>query len=127
MCQSEIARTSSHVSQTGHGEVEESNEERLEITINQEDRNIIAQTATPPRTFFKDPKAKGIKKRLGYTPRNKPRRDIGIPGTSTAIIDSTSGSNKDPLKISSDEEENEANEGEIKLSNPEIIECITID
>ena len=48
-------------------------------------------------------------------------------GTSTGIIDSGSGSYEDPLRISSDEEEKEVNEGKVKQSNPEIIEYINID
>ena len=50
-------------------------------------------------------------------------------GTSTEILDSSSGPCEDPLeiRISSDEEGEEVNEGKIKQSNPEIIEYINID
>lgn len=53
------------------------------MTVSQNDRNILTETSTPQKTFFKDPSAKGVKKRLGYTPRvnnSEPRRDNCIPG-----------------------------------------------
>ena len=69
-----MTRSSSANSQTSssnateHEESETTSEEQLELDVSTEDRNIV-RGSTPKKDFIKDPSIKGIRGRVGWTPR----------------------------------------------------------
>ena len=71
-----MTRSSSHNSQTSssntntdHEESETTSDERLELNVTTEDTSIIGRTTPRREDFIKDSSIKGIKGRIGWTPK----------------------------------------------------------
>ena len=63
------SQTSSSNTNTEHEESETTSDERLELDVSAEDRNIAGGTTPKRKDFIKDSSIKGIRGRVGWTPR----------------------------------------------------------